>query len=187
MKVMSLDLELNQPSGTIIQIGIVIGDIYSGTVYEKKDWIVFADEEINPFITQLTTITQDMVNNGVFLHEAYNEMTELYKKHNCTLNFVTWGGGDHRCFREQLKIHYEKNLLDKIQWEYGHREFDVKTLFLAFAMASQMKVRSGLAKSMTRIGMAFKGTKHWAPDDAHNTFDLMVNLLKKLPKDVILK
>lgn len=188
---MALDLEMNQPSGTIIQVGITIGDVYSGAVLEKRGWITYVPEAIdpiNPFITTLTGITQQQVNEGVLLVQAYKEMTELYKKHNCTLNFVTWGGGDHKELRRQLYEQKEQILPDEeLPWEYGHREFDVKTLFLAFAMAQQKKVRSGLAKSMTRVGMAFKGTKHTAPDDAHNTFDLLVFLLKKLPKDVILK
>jgi len=188
---MSLDLELNQPSENIIQVGIVIGDVYTGHVHEKKDWIIYVPEvtdPINPFITQLTTITQEMVNGGVLLTEAYKEMTELYHKHNCTLNFVTWGGGDHKALRKQLYDLWEQiGNGEYLAWEYGHREFDVKTVFLACAMAQKLKVRSGLAKSMTRVGMAFKGTKHWAPDDAENTFLLLVHLLKRLPKDVLLK
>lgn len=203
MKVMALDLECNQPSGTIIQIGIVIGDPKTGAILEKKCWNIFTEEIISEFIIKLTGITQEMVDNGVFLHDAYIEMTELYKKHNCTMNFVTWGGGDHWALRKQLKDHCDLNRLDKIVWEYGHREFDVKTLFLAFAMVADKKVRSGLAKSLTRIGKAFKGTKHWAPDDSENTFIMLVDLLERisaedafllmnsllkyLPKDAIIK
>lgn len=190
MNVMALDLELNQPSKNIIQVGIVIGNIYTGAVLEKKDWIIYVDkavDPIDPFITKLTTITQEMVDNGGLLVDAYKEIVELYKKHNCTLNMVTWGGGDHRELREALEKECKALGVEKPAWEFGHREYDVKTLFLGFAMAAQKKVRSGLAKSMTRIGMAFKGTKHWAPDDAENTFHLLVRLLKWLPIDVILK
>lgn len=188
---MALDLEMNQPSGAIIQVGITIGNIYTGAILEKRGWIVYVPEILDPiaaYITKLTGITQEMVNNGVLLMQAYKEMTELYKKHNCTLNFVTWGGGDHKAIRLQL---YEQKAQiapnDALLWEYGHREYDVKTLFLGFAMAQGLKVRSGLAKSMTRVGLAFRGTKHWAPDDAENTFLLLIHLLKKLPKDVLLK
>lgn len=191
MNVMALDLELNQPSGAIIQVGITIGNVYTGEILEKRGWITYVPENldpINPFITKLTTITQEQVNNGVLLLQAYKEMTELYKKHNCTLNFVTWGGGDHRELKKQL---YEQKEAvcpnDALPWEYGHREFDVKTLFLAFAMADHKKVRSGLAKSMTRVGLAFQGTIHTAPDDAYNTFRLLIHLIRQLPKDVLVK
>ena len=187
MNVMSLDLELNQPSNSIIQIGIVIGSTESGAILEQKYWNIFIDEEINPYITTLTGITQDMVNNGIFISDAYKEMTELYNKHNCSLNMVTWGGGDHRALQQQLKKFCDINDISDIKWEYGHREFDVKTLFLSFALAQGMKTRSGLAKSMTRVGLNFEGTKHWAVDDAHNTFRLLIFLLKKLPKNVIIK
>ena len=188
MNVMALDLELNQPSGSIIQVGITIGDVNSGAVLEKQGWITYIPEVINPYITKLTTITQEQVDAGILLVEAYKQMVALYKKHNCTLNFVTWGGGDHRELKRQL--YEQKELLmpdEALMWEFGHREFDTKTIFLAFALADNKKVRSGLAKSMTRVGMAFKGTKHTAPDDAENTFLLLVHLLKNLPKGVLSK
>lgn len=189
MNVMALDLELNQPSNTIIEIGICIGDVDTGAVLERKHWFIYTGEEINPYITQLTTITQEMIDReAVFLDEAYKEMVELYKKHNCTLNFLTWGGGDHRAVRQQLQNHYQLNPnVERLPWEFGHREYDVKTLFLAFAMADCKKVRSGLAKSMTRVGLNFEGTKHRAIDDAYNTFRLFIHLIKKMPKGVLLK
>ena len=52
MNVMALDLELNQPSKSIIQIGICIGNIQTGEILEKLDWIIKQPEEINPFITK---------------------------------------------------------------------------------------------------------------------------------------
>lgn len=181
MNVMALDLELNQPSNTIIQVGIVIGDPITGDILEKRSWTINCGEVIDVFITILTGITQLQVDCGFPLSTAYTQMVELYKKYKCELNFVTWGGGDHRALKEQMKAYPEH------KWEFGHREFDVKTLFLAFCLASGTKVRSGLAKSMTRVGLKFNGTKHTAHDDAHNTFILLVDLLKKLPKDVIQK
>ena len=188
MNILSLDLEMNQNSGTIIQIGIVMGDIYSGDILEKKSWIIYTDEIINPYITQLTTITQEMVSKGVTILEAYEELVELYDKRECLLNFATWGGGDHRELMKQLYEYCKKNNIQReIKWHFGHREYDVKTIFLAFAIAQKLKVRSGLAKSMTRIGLRFKGTKHWAPDDAENTFTMLAHLVKKLPKDVLTK
>lgn len=190
MNVMAVDLELNQPSGAIIELGICIGDVHTGTILERKGWDIFVPEDLDPiaeFITQLTGITQERVNNGVLFLTAYNEMVELYKKHNCTLNMVTWGGGDHRAIRQTLHTICEDLQVEKPAWEFGHREFDVKTIFLAIALAQKLKVRSGLAKSMTRVGLAFEGTKHTAPDDAYNTFRLLVHLIRKLPKGVVLK
>lgn len=182
---MSLDLELNKPSSNIIQIGIVIGRTETGEILEKKHWLINISESIDPFITTLTTITQEMVDNGVMFLDAYNEIVELYKKHNCSLNFMTWGGGDHKAMRQTLIDHCKEFNIEAPIWEFGHREFDVKTIFLAFAEADGKKVRSGLAKSMTRVGLAFEGTKHWAPDDAYNTFRLYMHLRRNLPKGLV--
>lgn len=187
MNVMALDLELNQPSRSIIQIGIVIGNSETGAILEKKEWIIYVNEEINPYITTLTTITQEMVDQGVYILQAYNELVELYKKHNCALNMITWGGGDHSALKEGLEQYCTNNKIDTPRWEFGYREFDVKTLFQAFSLVVNKKVQSGLAKSMVRVGLNFKGTKHWAPDDAENTFQLMMKLLRNIPKNVIVK
>lgn len=179
MNVCSLDLEMNQPSNTIIQIGVCIGSTTTGEVLATGQWNIRTDETIDPFITKLTGFTQFDANSGVSLLEAYNDINEMYKEYQCSLNFITWGGGDSELFRKQLP--------EGTPWLYGRRWFDIKTLYQAFTLASGKSVspRAGLAKALVRIGLAFKGTKHTAGDDAINTFLLMKHLLDKLPKDVI--
>ena len=56
MKLTSLDLELNQPSGKIIQIGAVVGDTETGEITQRLRIYVNPGEPIAPFITELCAI-----------------------------------------------------------------------------------------------------------------------------------
>ena len=60
----SLDLELNQPSRRIIQIGAVIGNIRTGEIVSRFDSKVSPDEELSPAIAKLTKIKQEEVDFG---------------------------------------------------------------------------------------------------------------------------
>jgi inhibitor of KinA sporulation pathway (predicted exonuclease) len=72
----SLDLELNQPSRRIIQIGAVIGNICSGEVVSRFDSKVSPNEELSPAIVKLTKIKQEEVDAAPKLRDAY----ELLKR-----------------------------------------------------------------------------------------------------------
>lgn len=169
----SLDLEMNQPSGKIIQVGAVAGDIRSGLVYERLRAYVKIDEPLNPDIIKLTGITQEHLDGlGVTLREAYEQLCVLRAKHDCQINVITWGGGDSVELRDQLGV-------AKDSFAFGRRWIDCKTIFQMYQMAHGRSKQSGLAKSMTKLGINFQGRKHDAQDDAENTFRVVHILLKK--------
>lgn len=177
---MSLDLELQQPSRAIIQIGVCIGNTETGAVVEQVKWHVKINETLNPYIIELTGITQAEVDNAEPLIEVYKKLVTLYQKHQCHLNMMTWGGGDSECLKEQLGQ-------TDIPWSFGHRWLDVKTLFQVYCLRDNKKVQAGLAKALTRVGMNFEGRKHDAGDDAYNTWRLFIFLMKHIPKNIIKK
>jgi len=53
MKLTSLDLEMNQPSGKIIQIGAVVGDTATGEVSHRLRIYVNPGESVAQMITDL--------------------------------------------------------------------------------------------------------------------------------------
>ena len=67
MNVMFLDLEMNNPTENkeIIQIGTCIGNVNTGEVLSKKSYMIKTIEPLTEYITKLTNITQEMVNNGI--------------------------------------------------------------------------------------------------------------------------
>lgn len=187
MKLLSLDLELNQPSNKIIQIGACIGDIKTGEIVEKFDRLIKINEPLNPFITKLTGITEDaLVTMGTSLNEAYVELLAMIKGHKLGMvNPITWGGGDSKLLMDQVMHHKHLRASWEVvttgvyntddtamNWPFGRRWLDIKTLFQFHQISRDQKVQAGLAKAMTKVGLKFQGTKHNALDDAVNTFHL---------------
>lgn len=171
---MSLDLENNQPSGKIIQLGYSIWDGFKDEIIPYPGRYVSIDEELDERIIKLCHINVDEYHKEkVNLHQAYEEMAEYYTMHECRLNVVTWGGGDTECLRKQLKME------DK-RWVFGRRWVDTKTLAQTYFVANGISFPGGLAKSMTKLDLKFKGTKHRADDDAYNTMVVYRHLFNKL-------
>jgi len=169
----SLDLEMNQPSGKIIQIGAVVGSLLTGEIHEELSCFIRIDEPLTDYIIQLTGITeQDLADKGMTLQEGYEKLVALHNKYNCMRNPLTWGGGDSAELREQLGL-TDGNYI------FGRRWLDMKTIYQMWRLSQREKLQSGLAKSLTRLGINFQGRKHNATDDARNTFKMACALLKK--------
>lgn len=171
---LALDLELEQPSKEIIQVGTAVFCLDTEQFLERKTWYITLGKPLSQFITDLTGITdEDLNTKGVSLKQMYSELTELHKKYSCCVNPVTWGGGDHRCLRAALGLSEDDPYL------FGHREIDSKTIFQSWRRALRQPVQGGLAKSMLKLGLKFDGRKHDAGSDAFNTARVYMALLKK--------
>lgn len=171
----TIDLELNQPSEKIIQIGACVGNIKTGQIFEKLCVHVNPGEHLNPFITDLTKITQQDVDNGLPLEEAYRKLQRMHENYSAFVNPITWGGGDSLELLNQLKKenpHFEG-------WCFGRRWIDTKSLFVSWRFARGEPIQGGLARSMTKLNLKFEGQKHNAQDDAVNTFRMYCAMLKK--------
>lgn len=171
----SLDLEMNQPSGKIIQIGACVGNISTGAIHDKLSVFVNPMEHINPAITDLTKITQADVDNGLLIEDAYRKLQKMHENYSSFVNPITWGGGDSKELLEQLQKenpHFEG-------WCFGRRWIDTKTLFVSWRFARREPIQGGLARSMVKLGLKFEGQKHNALDDSVNTFRMYCAMLRK--------
>lgn len=185
MIVMALDLEMNkkevinlqtgktETTCKIIEVGVTVGETTTGEVLETLSVIVNPHEELAPFIIELTSIQQEDVDNGVSLLEAYEQVKALHKKYNCFCNPVVWGQGDPELLKTQLGSVVPG-------WIFGRRHIDTKTLYVSYRIANGSPIQGGLAKAMTKFGLAFKGKKHRAVDDSLNTFVFYCHLIKLL-------
>lgn len=175
---MSFDLELNQPSGKIISIGYIIGNLKTGEILKERDIFVRIDEPISEFITKLTDIDDKKLDEeGLDLITAYEEVAADHAAYQCWWNPIVWGCGDSRCLRTQLGAYLQGR-----KYIFGDRELDAKTVVQTLALAKDLKFRGGLAKSMIKFGLKFNGTKHHSMDDARNTFLLYKHLCDILKK-----
>ncbi len=179
MNYLSLDLEGNQPSEKIIQIGACIANIGSGEVFSKFSQLVLIDEAITPYIETLTGISNlDMHAEGVSLKEAYGRLIAWRQAfidagNTLELNPLVWGGGDSLWLRNQLGA-------DATPWFFGRRWIDVKTIYQFRQLARGEKIQAGLAKALIRCGLKFEGRKHNALDDAVNTARVAHVLLSEM-------
>lgn len=173
----ALDLEYNQPSGTIIQVGVAIGSAsQSQQEYVVRRWDLRVDEPISEFITQLTGITDEDCRVGVSLTQCAEELGSLLREYEVFVNPVTWGGGDStdllRAFAQaQIEFHH-----------FGRRWIDVKTwtTLLSLARTPTAKVQhGGLSKAMARYKLPFVGKAHRADVDAFNTLRLFFTILER--------
>jgi sporulation inhibitor KapD len=178
----SLDLEMNQPTGKIIQIGAVVGNLKTGEIIDKLSIIVNPHETLGVcedskvHITDLTGITQEQVDKGLELIDAFDVLRTFHEKYGSFINPVTWGGGDAEEIRNQLKSMYTIERIGR--WPFGRRWIDAKTYYVGYRAIMGKQLAGGLAKAMTKVGLKFEGRKHNALDDAFNTFKMFRRLLK---------
>ena len=177
MKLASLDLEMTQPSCKIIQIGYCVGDTKTGEISHLLSLVIEPNEVITEYIEKLTGVTNKRVaEEGISLQQGYKMICEAHVDSTAFRNPLTWGGGDSLCLRNQLE-------LDDERFVFGRRWLDVKTVYQAWRHAKNESPRSGLAKSLTRMGLKFEGTKHDALSDAINTFLIYIALLKEFQNE----
>ena len=186
----SLDLEMNQPSGKIIQVGAVVGDVHTGVILDKFRMFVRIDEPLDDRIAALCGITQEQLDHGVSLVEAYKQLSAFHLKYGSVRGALTWGGDDSTYLLERVFAElglaepspgqpmYDIMKATSTPWVFGRRSFDVKTVFQAYAIANGMKPVSGLKKSCKKMGVLFDGPAHDAEKDALNTFKIFSKLIQ---------
>ena len=179
-KYLALDLELNNapdgltPNPSIIQVGVAIGSARQlPSDWIVKKWFVKVNEPIYTFITELTGITTEDVQNGLQHYDIANELNNLIKDNNVFVNPVTWGGGD----ATELKADFER-------WgvefkNFGRRWIDVKTWYVLHMITKGKKPAGGLSSALGEYKMHFEGKAHRADVDAYNTLRLFFQILKK--------
>jgi inhibitor of KinA sporulation pathway (predicted exonuclease) len=180
-KYLALDLELNNaddgstPDPKIIQVGVAIGSArQASNEWITKKWYVKINDPIYPFITDLTGITtQDIQQFGMSHYEIGQELSRLIKEHNVFVNPVTWGGGDSTELKDEFNQH-------GIEFRhFGRRWIDVKTWYTLRLLANGKRPAGGLSSAMGVYKMQFEGQAHRADVDAYNTLRLFFEILKR--------
>lgn len=173
MNFLSLDLELNQPSGRIIQVGVAIGNLEE-EVIETRSWFLDPEEVICPRIEDLTGITNKMIADQAVSHAVMaEELASLIDKHNPFVNPVQWGGGDRDALLRELK---ERQIAFPF---FGRRELDVKQMYTYLSLSQGKKPNGGLRSCMGKYKIPFQGVPHRADVDAKNTLLFFLYLLAR--------
>lgn len=192
----AFDLELNQPSNKIIQIGAVKFNIETKEVYGRFNALVQIDEPLQRDtsivdIVMLTGITEERLKqDGVSLAEAYKGLSKFHratvsvngKEEAGMVNPIVWGGGDSRALKEQVEK-VISSWADQDCYCFGNREIDLKSFHQMLQIANDRPFAGGLSKSFHKWGGQFKGRAHDAEVDAYNTAMFACLIFEKLKEN----
>jgi inhibitor of KinA sporulation pathway (predicted exonuclease) len=186
-KVLSIDLEANQPSGKIIQVGYVIASLDKPSCpLVARSFIVDPREPLGAIpqtgvhISDFTGITQERIDKeGMSLYEAYDLLLDDVRKFNPTRTPVQWGDGaednkgDHDWLRRELGLSWNDFI-------FRPRAWDVKSLYQIYRAFDGKNVIGGVSKALEDLSMHFEGRPHDALADAINTLRIFTALGKKM-------
>ncbi|HDN26379.1 MAG TPA: exonuclease domain-containing protein [Thioploca sp.] len=151
----------------IIEIGICVLDT---TTYERvacDSLIVKPLSEVGEFCTQLTTLTQADVDQGISLKQACEILQTRYLSDEC--RWASYGAYDRKQF--------EKECLNKgVKYPFYPEHINVKQLF---ADTLKLKKPVGMASALKKLDFPLEGTHHRGIDDAWNIAKILVWLLNQ--------
>lgn len=173
MKLIVLDLEMNQPSRKIIQVGAVSVDIH------KLDIIPFFSETVNPgelpnsYISKLTGITPEDVKAGKPLEKALSDFWSKLDLLDAPIRIAAWGDDCQKLYKDSVKLGVD---VPTVQM------FDLRKLcdFHRIAEAGDIRKGNGLMKMLKNYDLPFEGHHHNAYDDAYMTGKLFLAMLDQL-------
>ncbi len=179
---LAIDLELNNKNdGTIpriIQVGCAWGSPIRPEEIKTHSWYLDPEENITPFITQLTGITDEIIKEKAVPHDKLaEELGMLISWEKCFVNPVVWGGGGEGNDATELKDEFRERGIDFPY--FGRRVIDVKTLYVFNQMVKGKTPSGGLRKSMISYGLDFIGQSHRADVDALNTLRFFFYFLQR--------
>ena len=150
----------------IIEIGVCTLDIASGNRLQRRDILVRPERSsVSTFCTQLTTLTQDRVEEGIDFRAACSVLKEKYLTRDRV--WASYGDYDRTMFSTQCEAL-------GIDYPFGKRHINIKTLF---ALIHALPHEIGMDAALEMLGLPLEGTHHHADDDAWNTARLLSKLL----------
>lgn len=152
----------------IIEIGIAEVNIKELKIV-KNDSIIIRPQRsrISKFCTKLTTLTQEIVDQGMVFQAACAILKRDYNSNNRT--FISWGDYDRKMF--------QKNCNDySIQYPFGPRHLNLKN---SFTMMHGLDREPGMDTALAHLKMKLDGTHHRGIDDARNIANIFIHTLKK--------
>lgn len=180
------DLEANQPSDKIIEIGAVKFLRDGGIHPEKFSTLVKIDETLGvcnggkivdgenqgKTITELTGITDEMLSSAPEFPEAAEKFEKWAFSGSKNFILAAWGNWDVPCLRAEY---------ERFQRPYPFRgkSFDIKSMVVWSSCMFGKKWKSdGMGSMLKCWELPFEGSQHRAKDDAFMTARLLQKVWK---------
>lgn len=161
----------------IIEIGAVMLD--SQSLHVLDEFQTFIKPVRHPiltnFCTELTSITQDLVDSAPIFIEAISSLRDWLNNYSDVL-FCSWGDYDRKQFILDANYH---NI--GLPYPIPHRHLNLKQLFTE---SQGLAKKFGMNGALELAGIELVGTHHRGIDDARNIAKLMPYILgnEKLKK-----
>jgi len=151
----------------IIEIGCVIADIKGNTYNEFN---CFVKPVIHPiltsFCTQLTSISQDQVNNGLSFEKALTGLDDFLFNENINM-WGSWGGFDANQIRKDIR----NNRIRETSFPF--LRLPHTNLSAEYVIQNKLKKKVGVRKALSQNKMNFIGVPHRGIDDVRNIARLL--------------
>jgi inhibitor of KinA sporulation pathway (predicted exonuclease) len=163
--------EGNPPPGQeseIIEIGLCTLDIASAQRLEKRSILVRPERStVGEFCTQLTTLTQEQVEQGIVFADACALLRSEFVARDRM--WASYGDYDRRQFEQQCQRM-------QVAYPFGTRHVNVKALF---ALAHALPHEVGMDEALRLLALPLEGTHHRGGDDAWNIAAILGDLVRR--------
>ncbi|MFH7005054.1 exonuclease domain-containing protein [Flavobacterium bizetiae] len=142
----------------IIEIGLAVLDLQTGEITQNQGILIKPQRSsVSPFCTELTTITQDLLDkNGVTFEEAIEKLVDVYQPDLYT--WASYGQYDLNMIRKQCRSF-------GMRYPMGNQHINVKTLV---AEKLDLQKPTGMNGALHLLNIPLEGTHHRGIDDAKN-------------------
>ena len=152
----------------IIEVGLCTLAAASGVRLERRSLLVRPTRStVSPFCTQLTTLTQAMVETGVSFSRVCAILQDEYRSSERV--WATFGDYDRQQFQRQC-------LASGIVYPFSPSHINIKTLF---GLAHRLRHEIGMPQALEMLGLPLEGTHHRGGDDAWNAARVLAAVLWK--------
>lgn len=164
----------------IIEIGICTLDVASGERLDQESILIKPlASRVSEFCTHLTTITQQMVDEGILFSEACLILQNKYSSRRRV--WASYGDYDRKMMLKQCCK------LD-VAYPFGDTHINIKNIL---AVMLGFPKEAGMDQALALLDMPLIGTHHRGVDDAWNMAmmlsSLLLNARKAFPPEVISK
>lgn len=163
--------ESSPPDGQeneIIEVGICPLDVQTWERLERKSILIKPKSSmVGPFCTELTGITQEMVDEGVTFAKACGILRNEYFTRRRV--WASYGDYDRKLFEKQCEAR-------QIKYPFGSTHLNIKNLF---AIMNRLNREVGLYRALDQLGLSFEGQVHRGHDDAWNAALILSKLMTR--------
>jgi inhibitor of KinA sporulation pathway (predicted exonuclease) len=150
----------------IIEIGLTVVDLDRRVRLAKHRILVRPRRSsVSAFCTELTSLTQQEVDQGVTFAEACRFLARDHESNK--LPWASWGDYDRKQFTRQCQQ-------TGVEYPFSGDHTNAK---LRFTQAHNLRKRPGMAQALDHAGLPLEGRHHRGDDDSWNIAALILHLV----------